>query len=91
MIDMPWFEPFRLVALALIYIMFLLQLFSVHVTWRQFRRWAEDEEARRKRWAEDMATIGRMREEAYHLRAQAEVALAQARRHLPPDVSETRP
>jgi hypothetical protein len=29
-----------------------------------------------------MKEVARMREEAYHLRAQAEVALAQARRHI---------
>lgn len=82
-IDAPWFEVFRLIALTLIYLMFLMQLLSIHVTYRNFRRWSEDEAARRKRWAEDMAAVEKMREEAYHLRAQAEVALAQARRHLP--------
>jgi hypothetical protein len=77
-----WFQPVRMVALCLIYLMFLLQLFSVHRAHQHFKRWAEDEAARRARWAEDMAAIGKLREEAYHLRAQAEVALAQARRHL---------
>ncbi len=81
------FEIFRLVALSLVYILFAMNLWSIRVTYRQFRNWAEDEAARRERWTEDMAEIKRQREEAYHLRAQAEVALAQARRHLP----ETRP
>lgn len=78
-----WFEPIRMVALCLIYVMFFLQVFMVHATYRHFKRWADDEEERRRRWTEDMAAISKMREEAYHLRAQAEVALAQARRHLP--------
>lgn len=82
-IDTAWFEIFRLIALGLIYIMFLLQLISVRTTYRQFKTWAEDEQARRQRWAEDMAVITRLTEEAYHQRAQAEVALAQARRHTP--------
>lgn len=83
MTETPWFETFRIIALTLIYFMFILQLISVHIAYRQFRRWTEDEAARRERWKEDMTAIARMREEAYHLRAQAEVALAQARRHLP--------
>lgn len=83
-----WFEPIRMVALCLIYLMFFIQLYTVRFTYRQFHRWAEDEAARRERWAQDMTEIGRMREEAYHLRAQAEVALAQARQHLPKERSQ---
>lgn len=91
-----WFEPVRMVALCLIYIMFFLQLYSVRITYRQFKKWTEDEAerrerwmqdeaARRERWAQDMAIITKLTEEAYHQRAQAEVALAQARRHVPAD------
>lgn len=80
-----WFEPIRMVALCLIYLMFFLQVYTVRTTYRRFKQWSEDEAKRRERWAEDTAEIKKMREEAYHLRAQAEVALAQARRHLPPD------
>jgi hypothetical protein len=80
--DTPWFETFRIIALTLIYLMFIMQLISVHLLYRQFRRWAEDEAARRERWKEDMKETARMREEAYHLRAQAEVALAQARQQI---------
>lgn len=82
-VDAAWFEPFRLVALTLIYLMFLIQCVSVHFMVRLFKRWSDEEISRRERWKEDSAAITRMREEAYHLRAQAEVALAQARRHLP--------
>jgi cell division protein FtsB len=86
------FEVFRVIALGLIYAMFCLQLWSARGTYRQFKRWAEEEHARRERWAQDMATIAKLREEAYHLREQAEIALAQARRHLPPPgVPEMRP
>lgn len=80
---LDWIEPFRGFAALLIWIMFPIFLYSVYRTHRQFQQWAEDEAARRERWAEDMKAITAMREEAYHLRAQAEVALAQARRHLP--------
>jgi hypothetical protein len=82
MTDTPWFETFRIIALTLIYLMFIMQLISVHLLYRQFRRWAEDEAARRERWKEDMKETARMREESYHLRAQAEVALAQARQQI---------
>jgi hypothetical protein len=69
-----------MIALCLIYLMFFLQLYTVRFTYRQFQQWADDEAARRVRWAEDMKAIAAMREEAYHLRAQAEVALALARK-----------
>ena len=81
--DAPWFEPFRFVALTLIYLMFVIQCFSVHFIYRLFKRWSDEEAARRERWAQDMSVITRLTEEAYHQRAQAEVALAQARRHIP--------
>jgi hypothetical protein len=82
-VDAPWFETFRLIALTLIYLGFLLQLYTLRSSYRQFKRWADEEAERRERWAEDKIQIQKLREEAYHLRAQAEVALAQARRHLP--------
>lgn len=79
----PWFEVFRLIALGMIWMMFPLQVWSVCRGLRQFRRWEADEERRTARWQRDMDEAGKMREEAFHLRAQAEVALAQARRqHL---------
>lgn len=91
-----WFEPIRMIALCLIYIMFFLQVYTVRTTYRQFKQWSEDEAARRERyaqdeanrrerWSQDMAIITKLTEEAYHQRAQAEIALAQARRHLPVD------
>jgi hypothetical protein len=82
MMDAPWFETYRLIALTLIYLTFLIQVVSVVFLYRQFKTWADDEAMRRERWAEDMAAVGKLREEAYHLRAQAEVALAQARQQV---------
>lgn len=88
-----WFEPIRMVALCLIYLMFFIQLYTLRSTYLQFRQWAADEADRRERWAEDKVQIQKLREEAYHLRAQAEVALAQARsqalRRLSGDMAET--
>ena len=78
-----WFEPIRMTALLLIHVMFALQVWSIHIIYRQFKRWADDEAARRRMWAEDMATIERMRQEAEHLRHQTEIALALARRGTP--------
>jgi hypothetical protein len=77
-----WLEWFRVCAAVLIWIMFPLQLWATRNTLRQFRQWEQAEVERRARWAQDMAAAAQMREEAYHLRAQAEVALAQARRPL---------
>lgn len=78
----PWFEIFRIIALCMIWMMFPLQVWSVWRSMRQFKRWAADEERRLERWRRDMDDAGRMREEAFHLRAQAEVALAQARQQI---------
>lgn len=80
--DLEWLVPFRLVAVALIYTMFFLQLWAIRRTHQQFQAWEATEADRRQRWEKDMKEAARMREEAYHLRAQAEVALAQARRHI---------
>lgn len=80
--DLEWLVPFRLVAVLLIYCMFFIQLWAVHRTRKQFQQWEAGEAERRARWESDMKEAARMREEAYHLRAQAEVALAQARRHI---------
>lgn len=81
-----WTEPLRIVAVFLIWLMFPLQLWSAHRSYRQHkewlrqhRDWVEAEHARMVRWKTDMDAASKMREEAYHLRAQAEVALAQAR------------
>lgn len=84
---LEWLVPFRVLALVLIYAMFFIQLYAIRRTHQQFRAWEEGEAERRQRWERDMKEIARMREEAYHLRAQAEVALAQARRHLQTDRS----
>jgi hypothetical protein len=72
----------RVVAVVLIWLMFPLMLWSVHRTYRLHQRFQEGEEARRERWQQDLAAACKMREEAYHLRAQAEVALAQARQQM---------
>lgn len=82
--DLEWFLPVRFVAIVLIYCMFFLQLWAVRRTQKQFQAWEATEAERRERWEKDMKAAAQMREEAYHLRAQAEVALAQARRHITP-------
>lgn len=64
----------------LIWLMFPLIVWSVHRTYRLHQRWQEGEDERRERWKKDLEAASKMREEAYHLREQAEVALAQARR-----------
>jgi hypothetical protein len=79
---LEWLVPFRIVAICLIYAMFFIQLYAIKRTHSQFKAWEEGEAERRARWERDMKEVARMREEAYHLRAQAEVALAQARRHI---------
>lgn len=70
----------RAVATCLIWAIFLLQLWSLYWTWRQRKQWQEGERARMARWTRDMEAAAKLYEEASHLRAQAEVALAQARR-----------
>lgn len=88
--DFPdWMLPLRIMATFLIWGMFpvLIWLTWVHQRqWRRWRQWEADEAARRERWRIDMEaaaklhdTAGKLYEEASHLRAQAEVALAQAR------------
>jgi hypothetical protein len=83
-----WLEPFRLIGTMLIWVILPLQVWSTHRNHRQFRRWEEAEVARRAQWQRDIECAAKMREEAYHLRAQAEVALAQARRQIT-DLSKT--
>lgn len=85
--DLEWLVPVRLIAILLIYCMFFIQLWAVRKTQKQFEAWEAGEAERRERWERDMKAAAQMREEAYHLRAQAEVALAQARRHLRTDVN----
>lgn len=75
-----WLEPIRILGTLLIWLMFPLQLWSIWRSNKQFHRWEEDETRRLARWQQDMEDAGKLREEAYNLRAQAEVALAMARR-----------
>jgi hypothetical protein len=90
MMDFPdWMLPLRMVATFLIWLMCPVLLWSAWSTrqqWRIWRQWEAEEAARRERWKVDMEaaarlhdTAGKLYEEASHLRAQAEVALAQAR------------
>ena len=79
-------EPLRIVAVFLIWLTFPVVLWLLHHQRRQHaewlaqhRAWVEAEHGRMIRWRTDMDAASKMREEAYHLRAQAEVALAQAR------------
>lgn len=81
-----WLVPIRIIAVFLIYATFPVVLWSLHRQRRQHsewlaqhRAWVEAEHGRMIRWKTDMDAASKMREEAYHLRAQAEVALAQAR------------
>lgn len=78
-----WLETFRIIGTFLIWIILPCQLYMLWRSIKQFRKWEADETARTERWVKDMDTAQKMREEACHLRVQAEVALAQARRHLP--------
>lgn len=73
----------RIVAVAMIWLMFPLQLWTIWRNQSLHRRWLEGEEARLARWRRDMEAAAKLHEEAGHLRVQAEIALAQARRHLP--------
>lgn len=77
-----WLEPFRLVGTLLLWVIVPLQLWELHRTHRQHRRWEEAEVSRTARWQRDMEDAEKMREEASHLRAQAEVSLAMARRQV---------
>lgn len=70
----------RVIAVFLIWLIFPLQLWSLYRTYRQHKQWQEGEKARMARWTRDMEAAAKLHEEASHLRAQAEVALAQARR-----------
>jgi DNA relaxase NicK len=81
-----WMDPIRIVAVFLIWLTFAVVLWLLyrqhkqHADWlKQHRAWVEAEHVRMIRWKTDMDAASKMREEAYHLRAQAEVALAQAR------------
>lgn len=72
----------RVIAVVLIWLMFPLQLWTLHRSHRQHKQWQEGEDARRERWKRDMEAAAQLHEEASHLRAQAEVALAQARQQI---------
>jgi hypothetical protein len=72
----------RIVAIFLIWLMFPLQLWSLHRMHRLHKQWHEGEEARRERWRRDMEAAAKLHEEAGHLRIQAEIALAQARKQM---------
>lgn len=73
----------RIAAVAMIWLMFPLQLWTIWKNHRLHQHWQEGEEARLARWRRDMEAAAKLHEEAGHLRIQAEIALAQARRHLP--------
>jgi hypothetical protein len=70
----------RVIAVCLIWVIVPLQLWLIHWTYRRHKQWQEGESARMARWTRDMEAASKLHEEASHLRAQAEVALAQARR-----------
>lgn len=72
----------RIVAVGLIWLMFPLQLWTIHRFQRLSRQWQAGEEARTARWKRDMEAAAKLHEEAGHLRIQAEVALAQARMQI---------
>jgi hypothetical protein len=94
---LEWSTPFRQLGVYMIWFMFPVQLWSVWRAQRQNQQWWAEDAARRERWKEDMLIVGQMRDEAHqlrtqaqqmkeeagHLRIQTEIALAQARRHLP--------
>jgi hypothetical protein len=75
-----WLEPIRLIGTFLIWVILPVQLWSLHRGHLQYQKWQESEEAHMARWKSDMETAVRLLEECSHMRAQAEVALAQARR-----------
>ena len=75
-----WLEPIRLIGTLLLWVIVPLQLWELHRSHRQHRRWEEAEISRTARWQKDMEDAEKMREEAEHLRQQAEVSLALARR-----------
>ena len=87
-----WMDPLRVAAVFFIWMIFPLQIWSIWWTWRQHCLWRRGEEARLARWQRDMDAATKFREEAFHLRAQAEVALAQARRTMmtrPVEIAES--
>lgn len=69
----------RVIAVCLIWLIFPLQLWTLYRASRLHKVWHEGEAARTARWRRDMEAAEKLHEEAGHLRAQAEVALAQAR------------
>lgn len=77
-----WLEYIRIGGALLVWVVLPLQIWSTVRSYRQFKAWEAGEEARLARWKRDMDDAGRMREEAFHLRAQAEIALAQARQQM---------
>lgn len=75
-------DPIRIVAAFLIWMIFPVQVVTLMLVRRQMRKWAESEEARMLRWARDMDDAGALRNEAQHLRKQAEIFMAQSQNHL---------
>lgn len=78
--DLP--DWVRVVAVFLIWLMAPLQVWMIWRSHRQHKTWCEGEDARAARWKRDMEAASKLHEEAGHLRAQAEVALAQARQQV---------
>jgi F0F1-type ATP synthase membrane subunit b/b' len=77
-----WLEPFRLVGTLLLWVIVPLQLYALHHGRRLHQRWEEAERARTARWQKDMEDAEKLRDEATHLRHQAEISLAMARRQV---------
>lgn len=78
--DLP--DWVRVIAVFLIWLMAPLQIWMIWRSHHQHKTWMLDEEARKARWLRDMEAAAKLHEEAGHLRAQAEVALAQARQQV---------
>lgn len=78
--DLP--DWVRVIAVFLIWMIAPLQIWMIWRSHHQHRTWMLGEEARAARWKRDMEAAAKLHEEAGHLRAQAEVALAQARQQV---------
>jgi hypothetical protein len=85
----PWIEALRIIAIPTILLLLPLMLWQIHRTHRLHQRWQESEDARREsedarreRWQGDINSAAKLLEECSHLRAQAEVSLAMARRQV---------
>jgi hypothetical protein len=77
-----WLEYIRIGGALLVWVVLSIQLWSLYHARRQYLRQEADEQDRRERWKRDMDDAAKLREEAFHLRAQAEIALAQARQQM---------